>query len=149
MKITNEAANYTALLYNNTAAPNAKYLANFYSKYGRISSFLRLIFGELKWTVYLGNNRLLLALLLRAGFVFIQLGSIPIENVYLILLQNIVDISVSTASYGLLGYFLSFSSDSFYGLIGNSTWLTSANANYDNAIIGTYVITFLNNVSKF
>ncbi|KAF2905560.1 hypothetical protein ILUMI_00608 [Ignelater luminosus] len=77
-----------------------------------------------------------LVLLLRAGFVLVQLGSIPIENVYIILLQNIVDIAVCIASFGLIGYILAFGYDVLNGTVGHGMWIISDSADLDNAILG-------------
>lgn len=70
----------------------------------------------------------------------VQLGSIPIENVYIILLQNIVDIAVCIASFGLVGYILAFGYDFLNGAIGHGMWITSEDADLDNAILGLYLI---------
>lgn len=61
-------------------------------------------------------------LLSRAGFILIQSGSIPTENSYNLILQNIVEFSITTGSYGLFGVLLSFGSQSYYGFIGYGPW---------------------------
>lgn len=75
-------------------------------------------------------------LLLRAGYILIQIGSIPVENVYIILLNNLVDIAVTVCSFALLGYMLAFGKDTVKGYVGYNSWIGSSDFDYDNAIFG-------------
>lgn len=75
-------------------------------------------------------------LLLRGGYVLIQFGSIPTENVYFILLHNVVDISVSVAAFGLVGFSIAFGQDKLNGTIGYGEWIGSEEADYDSFIMG-------------
>lgn len=75
-------------------------------------------------------------MLLRAGYVLIQLGSIPTENVYVVLLQNVVDIGVSMLSFGLLGYMLAFGPTQYNGLFGYKTWIGAMEIDTEGAIAG-------------
>lgn len=86
------------------------------------------------------NNVNFLALLLRAGYLLIQLGSVPTENVYVILLQNIVDIAVCLAMFGFLGYIFAYGTDAFIGFIGWYVWIGSPKADLDAALVGLYVV---------
>ncbi|XP_072401199.1 putative ammonium transporter 1 [Diabrotica undecimpunctata] len=85
--------------------------------YGYISSFLRII----------------LVLLCRLGFVLVQLGTIPVENVYRITFYNIFEIGNTILSYLLLGYMISFGKSSFNGWVGYSN---DFSYNLDMAIFG-------------
>lgn len=75
-------------------------------------------------------------LLLRAGYLLIQIGSIPTENVYVILLHNVVDIAVSVASFGLVGFMLAYGNDTFNGLVGYNTWIVSNSVDHDEIALG-------------
>lgn len=65
------------------------------------------------------------ALLLRVGFIFIQIGCIPSENIYLIIMQNVLDIFVCLLSFGLLGFMLAYGKNSFWGVFGYGSWISS------------------------
>lgn len=82
------------------------------------------------------NYKSIIVLFLRAGYILVQLGSVPTENVYVILLQNIVDISVSVVSFGLVGFIFSFGYDGWNGLIGHGMWISSQSVDMDKAILG-------------
>lgn len=68
----------------------------------------------------------------------IQLGCIPTENVYLILLHNVVDLTVSITAYGLLGYIIAYGNDMFNGILGFGLWINSEDANYENFLFGKF-----------
>lgn len=75
-------------------------------------------------------------LLLRAGYILVQIGSIPTENVYVIVLHNIVDIAVSVASFGLIGFTLAYGQDAGMGLIGYKPWILYDSVDLDDAVFG-------------
>lgn len=79
-------------------------------------------------------------LLLRAGYILVQIGSIPTENVYVILLHNLVDIAVSVASFGLIGFTLAYGHDTFSGLVGYKLWIVSDSIDLDEALFGKHLI---------
>lgn len=92
--------------------------------------FFRTLFGNNFSKIH--NNKLtlkepniLLVLLLRIGFILIQMGSIPTQNVCNILFQNIIDIGVSITSYGFLGFMLNFGAKSLEGVVGHGSWIDS------------------------
>ncbi|KAJ8982071.1 hypothetical protein NQ317_001480 [Molorchus minor] len=58
---------------------------------------------------YLKNEA---AMILRIGFVLMQIGSIPVENIYKIIYHNVVDIAVAMVSFSTLGILFSFGSKS-------------------------------------
>ncbi|XP_011637816.1 putative ammonium transporter 1 [Pogonomyrmex barbatus] len=79
-------------------------------------------------------TRLILTILLRVGFVLVQLGSVPITNVNLILLQNIVDLCCVTVMYFLIGFLIAYGD--IDGLIGGGHWIGDPAIDRDNAIVG-------------
>lgn len=76
------------------------------------------------------------ALLLRVGFIFIQIGCIPTERVYLMLMQNILDIFVTLPSFGLLGFMIAYGKKSFKGIIGYGSWISSEDAPLNEGVRG-------------
>lgn len=69
-----------------------------------------------------------------------ELGSIPIENVYKIIFYNILEIANSIVAYALTGYIFSFGKWSFGGVIGYSDDLYYQ---MDLAIFGRYTNTMI------
>lgn len=67
-------------------------------------------------------TRLLLTILSRVGFFLVQIGSVPVTNVNLVLLQNIVDFSWVTILYLLGGFVIAYNGDSG-GFIGQGQWI--------------------------
>ncbi|XP_072753897.1 signal sequence receptor beta [Anoplolepis gracilipes] len=80
-------------------------------------------------------TRLVLTVLLRVGFVLVQIGSIPINNVNLILLQNVVDLCCVTVMYFLTGFLIAYNGD-VAGLIGKGYWIGDPTIDKNEAIIG-------------
>ncbi|XP_022908207.2 ammonium transporter 3-like [Onthophagus taurus] len=83
--------------------------------------------------------KLILVLLARAGFILIEAGCVPTEQFYDLLLPNIIDFSISSASYGLLGCILSFGKSSIYGIIGYGTY---SNLFMNHVIYGYCIVIF-------
>lgn len=79
--------------------------------------------------------RILLVILLRVGFVLIHVGSVPVNNVNLILLQNVIDFCWVTIVYFLIGIVIAYTGD-IHGLIGGGYWIVDAIVDKDEAIIG-------------
>ncbi|XP_076281627.1 amt-2-like protein [Lasioglossum baleicum] len=79
--------------------------------------------------------RLVLVILLRIGFVLIHVGSVPVNNVNLILLQNIVDICWVTLAYALVGYLIAYNGDR-HGLVGEGYWIGDPEVDRNEALIG-------------
>ncbi|XP_076659364.1 amt-2-like protein [Halictus rubicundus] len=79
--------------------------------------------------------RVILVILLRIGFVLIHVGSVPVNNVNLILLQNIVDICWVTLAYSLVGYLIAYNGDR-NGLVGEGYWIGDPVVDKDEALIG-------------
>lgn len=89
-------------------------------------------------TAYLHWNsliRLVLTVLLRIGFVLVQIGSVPINNVNLILLQNTVDLCCVTVMYFLTGFLVAYNGD-VAGLIGAGHWIGDPTIDKNEAIMG-------------
>lgn len=63
-----------------------------------------------------------LAMILRIGFLLVQVGNIPITDVNLILLHNIVDLCWVSLIYFLAGSTIAFTGD-IYGVIGGGYWI--------------------------
>lgn len=79
--------------------------------------------------------RLVLTILLRIGFVLVQVGSVPINNVNLILLQNVVDLCCVTVMYFLTGFLIAYNGD-MAGLIGEGYWIGDSTIDKNEAIVG-------------
>ncbi|KYN00990.1 PREDICTED: putative ammonium transporter sll1017 [Cyphomyrmex costatus] len=79
--------------------------------------------------------RLVLTILLRIGFVLVQVGSVPINNVNLILLQNTVDLCCVTVMYFLTGFLVAYNGD-IAGLIGAGHWIGDPTIDKNEAIMG-------------
>ncbi|XP_018575582.1 ammonium transporter 2-like [Anoplophora glabripennis] len=63
-----------------------------------------------------------LAFASRVGFIFIHVGSIPVENVYSIVVYNLLEISVGILSYGLIGNLIAFRTSTAEGWISLGKW---------------------------
>ncbi|XP_025830136.1 ammonium transporter 2-like [Agrilus planipennis] len=64
------------------------------------------------------------ALILRGGFILIQLGSIPTEDISTILMQNVVDVAVSLLSFISIGFIFAFGDKSKTGVVGYGSWIS-------------------------
>lgn len=88
------------------------------------------------WT---GISRFVLTILLRIGFLLVQIGSVPVTNVNLIMLQNVVDFSCVTLAYVLAGFVIAYTGD-LNGLMGEGHWIGHASTDKEEAIIGWQAI---------
>ncbi|GAB1866121.1 Ammonium transporter 1 member 4 [Camponotus japonicus] len=79
--------------------------------------------------------RLVLTILLRIGFVLVQVGSVPVNNVNLILLQNVIDLCCVTVMYFLTGFLVAYNGD-MAGLIGEGYWIGDPTIDKNEAIVG-------------
>lgn len=77
--------------------------------------------------------RLVVTILLRIGFVVVQVGNVPIDNVNLILLQNAIDLCCITVIYFLMGFLVAYNSA---GLIGAGYWIGDPTIDKNEAIVG-------------
>ncbi|OAD62911.1 Ammonium transporter 1 member 3 [Eufriesea mexicana] len=84
---------------------------------------------------WLGLIRVLLVVLLRVGFVLIHVGSVPVNNVNLILLQNILDFCWVTVVYILVGSVIAYTGD-VHGVVAEGYWIGDAIVDKDEVIIG-------------
>ncbi|XP_078040468.1 amt-2-like protein [Augochlora pura] len=82
-----------------------------------------------------GFTHVVLVILLRVGYVLIHVGSVPVNNINLILLQNIVDVCWVTIAYCLIGYLIAYNGD-MTGVVGNGTWIGDPLVNTEEALIG-------------
>ncbi|KAL1490661.1 hypothetical protein ABEB36_013320 [Hypothenemus hampei] len=80
--------------------------------------------------------RIICVLLLRIGFILIQAGSIPVENSFMIIFRNIVEIAVTIFSYAFIGYYLSFGTKTFYGIMNYSGYIGNEKADLSSAALG-------------
>ncbi|XP_030751170.1 ammonium transporter 3-like isoform X2 [Sitophilus oryzae] len=80
--------------------------------------------------------RIICVILLRVGFILVQVGSIPVENVYIIIFRNVIEIAVAIFSYGFLGYYLSFGRKTIHGIVNYDGFIGFENANLNLASIG-------------
>lgn len=80
----------------------------------------------------------------RAGCILVELGSIPVENVYVIILHNLLEISAGILSYGLIGNRLAFGSESASGWVSFDEWkqddVLSMFQNLNGTLTGTIPI---------
>lgn len=83
--------------------------------------------------------RFVLVILLRIGFVFVQIGSVPVNNVNLILLQNLVDLCSVTIMYLLVGFIIAYNGD-LAGLIGKGYWIGDPTIDKVEAMVGWQAI---------
>ncbi|XP_046753123.1 ammonium transporter 1 member 2-like [Diprion similis] len=79
--------------------------------------------------------RSILTILLRVGFLLVQIGSVPVSNVNLILLHHIVDFCAVTLVYILVGFVIAFNGD-VSGAVGEGVWIGDVRANMNDAILG-------------
>lgn len=77
-------------------------------------------------------------LLLRGGFILVQVGSIPVENAYMIIFRNIIEIAVTIFSYGFIGFYLSFGKKSFHGIINYDGYIGNIDADLSAAALGNF-----------
>ncbi|EFN83873.1 Ammonium transporter 1 member 3 [Harpegnathos saltator] len=85
-------------------------------------------------------TRLVLVILTRVGFVLVQIGSVPVNNVNLILLQNVVDLCCVTVMYFLIGFLIAYNGD-LAGVVGQGRWIGDATVDKDRAIVGWQAVT--------
>lgn len=78
--------------------------------------------------------RIILTILLRVGFLLVQIGSVPVGNVNLILLQNIVDFCAVTMVSILAGFVVAFNGD-IHGFLGEGVWIGDIKANINEALV--------------
>lgn len=76
------------------------------------------------------------AFLLRLGFIFIQIGCIPTEDIYLVLVQNVLDIFVTLSSFGLLGFMFAYGKETCWGIVGYGSWIASEGAPLNEGVHG-------------
>lgn len=57
-----------------------------------------------------------LACLARIGFTLVQIGCVPTGSVYLIILQNVLDVIASLLCFFIIGYAIAFGENSFHGI---------------------------------
>lgn len=84
-------------------------------------------------------TRIVLTILLRVGYVLVQVGSVPVNNVNLILLQNVIDFCCVTVMYFLTGFLVAYNGD-VAGLIGTGHWIGDPSIDKNEAIIGWQAI---------
>lgn len=70
------------------------------------------------------------------GFILVQVGSIPVENAYMIIFRNIFEIATSIFGYAFLGFFLSFGRKTFYGIINYNGYIGDRNDDLSSAALG-------------
>ncbi|KAB0798580.1 hypothetical protein PPYR_09573 [Photinus pyralis] len=84
---------------------------------------------------FLHRSIFAIALLLRAGLVAVQLGTIPSQNIYKIILYNILDIAISVAFFGTVGVVFAFGDDKL-GVIGFKPWFSLDSINIYSIVTG-------------
>ncbi|KAK0164590.1 hypothetical protein PV328_003201 [Microctonus aethiopoides] len=82
--------------------------------------------------------RFTLVILLRIGFLLIQIGSVPITNVNLILLQNILDFCWVNVVFIFIGTLIAYNGNTgdTLGLIGGGYWVGNESIDKEEIIIG-------------
>lgn len=104
----------------------------FYDYSNRTQALESIIANIPTWLSFI---RIVLVILLRAGYVLIHIGSVPVNNINLILLQNIIDICWITMVYSLLGIIIAYTGD-VHGVIGAGHWIGDHDVDKDELITG-------------
>lgn len=73
---------------------------------------------------------------MRAGFVLVQLGSIPSENVFAILSHNVLDVSICILSFTFVGFMFAYGDRSLGGVLAYGQWIGSNDVNFEHATHG-------------
>lgn len=105
---------------------------NYYDYPRSFNNYTTVSTAHLHWN---SLTRLVLTILLRVGFVLVQIGSVPINNVNLILLQNVIDLCCVTVMYFLTGFLVAYNGD-VAGLIGEGHWIGDPTIDKNEAIVG-------------
>ncbi|XP_049822888.1 ammonium transporter 2-like isoform X1 [Aethina tumida] len=89
----------------------------------------------------------LFVLLLRSGFILIQASCVPVQNIYIILMKNFIDMAAALLSYTFIGFTLSNGYKAFQGFLGFGKWIESdilflpdAIQGYLSVLMGTGII---------
>ncbi|XP_008550565.1 uncharacterized protein LOC103573309 [Microplitis demolitor] len=90
--------------------------------------------------------RIMLVIFLRIGFTLVQIGSVPVTNVNLILLQNIVDFCWVSLIYIILGSVIAYTGD-VTGIVGGGHWIGDKVVNKEEAVIGWQAIMIASSIS--
>lgn len=106
-----------------------------YYDYGRLYDYPRNVSSSSTVNSSASLTRVFLVVLLRVGFALIHVGSVPVNNVNLILLQNIVDVAWVTIAFVLIGFIVAYNGD-INGAIGEGYWIGDATVDKDEAIVG-------------
>ncbi|XP_044598709.1 putative ammonium transporter sll1017 [Cotesia glomerata] len=97
-------------------------------------------------SVLLPVVRIILVIFLRIGFTLVQIGSVPITNVNLILLQNIVDFCWVSLVYIILGSVIAYTGD-IVGVVGGGHWIGDKVVNKEEAVIGWQAIMIASSIA--
>lgn len=97
----------------------------------RVADDTTATYPEISATVII---RIALIILLRAGFLLVQIGNIPVTNVNLILLHNIVEMCWVTICSILIGSALAFTGD-VGGVIGGGYWIGDEEIDREKVLI--------------
>ncbi|XP_017876455.1 ammonium transporter 1 member 3-like [Ceratina calcarata] len=81
------------------------------------------------------STRVFLVVLLRIGFTLVHVGSVPVNNVNLILLQNIIDFAWVTFVYLVIGSIIAYTGDT-RGVIGGGYWIGEDIVDKDEVLVG-------------
>ncbi|KAG7200439.1 hypothetical protein KM043_017888 [Ampulex compressa] len=91
-------------------------------------------------------TRVILVILLRVGFLLVQVGSVPVNNVNTILLQNAIDVCWSSVMYFLTGLMVAYNGD-LCGLIGEGYWIGHPKVDKEEALIGWQAVAIASAIS--
>ncbi|XP_066586596.1 putative ammonium transporter sll1017 [Prorops nasuta] len=91
--------------------------------------------GTHRHEIWISLTRVILTVMLKVGFVLLEIGSIPMNNVNTILLQNLIDFCLVSVVYLMVGFVVSYNGD-LAGVIGEGHWIGQATIDKDEALIG-------------
>lgn len=97
-------------------------------------------------SVLLPVVRIILVIFLRIGFTLVQIGSVPVTNVNLILLQNIVEFCWVSLVYIILGSVIAYTGD-IVGVVGGGHWIGDKVVNKEEAVIGWQAIMIASSIA--
>ncbi|CAG9856004.1 unnamed protein product [Phyllotreta striolata] len=87
-------------------------------------------YGDIKTFLRIG-----LVLLSRMGFMLVQIGTIPIQNVYRIVFFNVFEIGLAIISYVTIGYMFTYGEHSLAGILGYTSSPFNITSNITDQII--------------
>lgn len=57
------------------------------------------------------------AILSRIGFILVQIGCVPVEDIYILVLENLLDFLTVLLTYGFLGHYIAYGQEEFLNIL--------------------------------